>query len=203
VQFWIWTRNYLYGRLSPIDEILHYYFGHVEKIRSVCSKSNDLFYCLICVCSGAALFGMKIYKECARKENDDTYLLWAEELEKLAVEILDKFYQANPQRCTKAIIRQIPAYGNVTWLELAIAAKAKQFIAQKAVQDVLNNIWFGHIGQDVAIWKVVMSTVMIWCSGFLTYEEELVEAKDQGLFFDVKFSTISIQISNLFRLGCN
>ena len=50
--------------------------------------------------------------------------------------------QANNRACTKAIIRQIPAYGNITWLELAVAAEAKQFIAQRAVQHVLNNIWF-------------------------------------------------------------
>jgi hypothetical protein len=42
----------------------------------------------------------------------------------------------------KAIIRQIPAYGNVTWLEVAMTAEAKEFIAHRAVQDVLNNIWY-------------------------------------------------------------
>jgi hypothetical protein len=30
----------------------------------------------------------------------------------------------------------------VSWLELAVAVEAKQFIAHKAFQDVLNNIWF-------------------------------------------------------------
>lgn len=135
---------------------------------------------------GAALFAMTIYKKVARKENDDTYFHWAEEFEQLAVEILDKFYQANPQRCTKAIIRQIPAYGNVTWLELAIAAEAKQFISQKGVQDVLNNIWFGHINQDVPVSKIVFSTIAIWYSGFLPYEKELVETKDHASYYDVK-----------------
>ena len=48
-------------------------------------------------------------------------------------------------RCTKAIIRRIPSYGNVTWLELAVEAEAKEFIAQRAVQDVLNNIWLIYL----------------------------------------------------------
>jgi hypothetical protein len=57
------------------------------------------------------------------------------------VEILEKFYQTNSFECTQAIIRQIPQFGNVTWLHLAVMAEAKLFIAQKAVQDVLNDIW--------------------------------------------------------------
>ncbi len=93
---------------------------------------------------GAALVATSIYKKLARKDNDDSENPGAVEFEKLAVQILDKFYQTDPHTCTKAIIRQIPAYGNVTWLELAVEAGAKQFIAQKAVQDVLNDIWFVH-----------------------------------------------------------
>ncbi|CAF4629074.1 unnamed protein product, partial [Rotaria magnacalcarata] len=71
----------------------------------------------------------------AHKNNDVRYNQSANEFENLAVEILDRFYQINARACTKAIIRQIPAYGNATWLELAIKAEAKQFIAQRAVQD--------------------------------------------------------------------
>jgi hypothetical protein len=91
---------------------------------------------------GAALIATSLYKKRARKQNENIYNQWADEFENLAVQILEKFYQANPDTCAKAIIRQIPAYGNVTWLELAVAAEAKQFIALRAVQDVLNNIWF-------------------------------------------------------------
>lgn len=74
--------------------------------------------------------------------NDTIYYDTANEFENLAVRILDKFYEINVDRCTQAIIRQIPSYGNVTWLELGITAEAKQFIAHRAVQDVLNNIWY-------------------------------------------------------------
>jgi len=91
---------------------------------------------------GAALIAVLIYRKRARKTNEDIYEQAADEFESLAVQILDRFYQANTRACTKAIIRQIPAYGNVTWLELAITGEAKQFIAQRAVQDVLNNIWY-------------------------------------------------------------
>lgn len=82
-----------------------------------------------------------LYRRRARKDNDDTYSQSADEFEHLAVQILDKFYHVNPSACMEAIIRPISAYGNVTWLELAVIAEAKEFIAQRAVQDVLNDIW--------------------------------------------------------------
>jgi hypothetical protein len=72
-----------------------------------------------------------LYRKRADKDNDENYHQSADEFENLAVEILNKFYRTSPHTCNKAIIRQIPAYGNVTWLKLAFTAKAKQFIAQK------------------------------------------------------------------------
>jgi hypothetical protein len=90
---------------------------------------------------GSALIAALIYRKLVRRKNDTSYNQSADEFENLAVQILDKFYQSSPHVCTKAIIRQIPAYGNITWLELAVAADAKQFIAQRPVQEVLNNIW--------------------------------------------------------------
>lgn len=126
-----------------------------------------------------------LYRKRAHKDNDENYHQSADEFENLAVQILGKFYQASPHTCAKAIIRQIPAYGNVTWLELAVAAEAKQFISQKAVQDVLNNIWFGFIRQRVTAPRILFSTIMLWYSGFLDYDYELVKTYDETTFLDV------------------
>ena len=90
---------------------------------------------------GAALIATLIYRKRAQKDNDSSYFKAANEFEHLAVQILNKFYHSSPRLCAEAIIRQIPTYGDVTWLELAIAAEAKEFVSQRAVQDVLNNIW--------------------------------------------------------------
>ncbi len=83
-----------------------------------------------------------IYKTKARKDKDTRYHELADEFQNLAVEILEKFYQTNQRACTKAIIRQIPEFGNMTWLNLAVMAEAKKFIAHRAVQDVLSDIWY-------------------------------------------------------------
>ena len=74
-------------------------------------------------------------------DKDTKHYQTALEFETLAVQILDKFCQTNEGICTDAIVRGIRGYSNVTWLELAVAAEAKEFIAHRAVQDALNNIW--------------------------------------------------------------
>ncbi|CAF1256388.1 unnamed protein product [Adineta steineri] len=132
----------------------------------------------------AALIATLIYRKRARKTNDTSYHQTADEFESLAVQILDRFYQTNTRACTKAIIRKIPAYGNVTWLELAITAEAKQFIAQRAVQDVLNNIWFGYIDQRETHNSIIFSSIMIWYSGTLRYHDELVKTNEQTSYLN-------------------
>ncbi|CAF4212523.1 unnamed protein product, partial [Rotaria sordida] len=77
----------------------------------------------------AALIATLIYKSKAQKAKNQNYIEYANEFQSLAVEILEKFYLTNPYECTEAIIRQIPQFGNVTWLHLAVMAEAKLFIA--------------------------------------------------------------------------
>jgi hypothetical protein len=124
---------------------------------------------------GAALIAALLYKTKARKDKDTRYNELADDFQTLAVEILDKVYRTNRFVCTKAIIREIPEFGNMTWLHLAVMAEAKQFIAQRAVQDVLSDIWYGYIDHTVGNRIIIFSTMMIWYSGFLPYHHELVE----------------------------
>ncbi|UJR33550.1 hypothetical protein I4U23_020992 [Adineta vaga] len=129
-----------------------------------------------------ALIAALIYRKRARRDNDASYNDSADEFENLAVQILDKFYESSYHACTQAIIRQISAFGNVTWLEIAVAAEAKQFIAQRAVQDVLNNIWYGYIDHNVSDMTIVFATINLWYSGFLPYQNELVKTNDETPF---------------------
>ncbi|CAF4169862.1 unnamed protein product, partial [Rotaria sordida] len=111
---------------------------------------------------------------------DLALLFWSRGKNKinLAVQILEKLYEANLQQCLKSIIRQIPSYGNATWLELAVEAHAKEFIAHRAVQDLFNDIWFGYIKEAVSYVKKFFTTFMLWYSGFLPYNENLVIEDD-------------------------
>ncbi|CAF3941979.1 unnamed protein product [Rotaria sp. Silwood2] len=127
----------------------------------------------------AALIATLIYRKRASKDKDNSYEQIADEFENLAVQILDEFYQVNSHTCIKALIRLIPAYGNVTWLQLAAEADAKKFISQRAVQEVLNNIWYGYIRQQESERKIIFSTFMLWYSGCLQYQDELVKTYNQ------------------------
>ncbi|CAF1459500.1 unnamed protein product, partial [Rotaria sordida] len=133
----------------------------------------------------AALIAMLLNKRKAQKEKHLRYNEWADQFENLAVEILEKFYRIHPSQCAKAIIREIPQFGNVTWLHLAVMAEAKLFIAQRAVQNVLNSIWYGYIDRRVGNTKIIFSTIMLWYSGFLPYHKELVEINDNIHFTKV------------------
>lgn len=91
--------------------------------------------------SGAALVGVLVNQNKARKEKNCQYKQWADQWEELAVDILEKFSQTNPLQCQQAILRPVPEFGYVTWLQLAIMAQSKLFLAKSIVQDVLADIW--------------------------------------------------------------
>ena len=82
-----------------------------------------------------------MYKIKARKTKDSKYIVYANEFENLAVEILENFDRKCSSVFATAIIREIPQFGNITWLHLAVMAEAKLFIAQRSVQNVLQSIW--------------------------------------------------------------
>lgn len=106
-----------------------------------CMSTEKKKLCFIFDFSGAALVATLLYKTKARKDKNIRYNELADQFQSLAVEILEKFYRTNPSKCIKAIIREIPEFGNLTWLHLAVIAEAKRFIAQRAVQNVLSDIW--------------------------------------------------------------
>jgi hypothetical protein len=90
---------------------------------------------------GAALIAIIIYRKRVQKCKNVIHSQTADQFETLAAQMLNKFYHQNADKCKMAIRRRIPTYGNLTWLELAIAAEAKYFIAQPPVQDVFEDIW--------------------------------------------------------------
>lgn len=76
-----------------------------------------------------------------KKSKNSKYTRWINQFEQLVVDILDRFYQIDEFTCKLAIIRRIPEFHCVTWFKLAVMAESRAFIAQTAVQDVLNDIW--------------------------------------------------------------
>ena len=121
---------------------LNYLFWSRGK-NKICQSIVDLFASpFMSIRSGAALIAILLYRRRARKDPNSDFEKIIEQFEKFAAQTLNRFYHENPSLCLQAITRRIPAFGNITWLELAITADAKYFIAQRAVQDVLDRIWY-------------------------------------------------------------
>ncbi|UJR33345.1 hypothetical protein I4U23_020794 [Adineta vaga] len=130
---------------------------------------------------GAAFMAVLVYKSKARIEKNTKYIEWANEMEQLAVDILEKFHDNNVSKCKQAIIRAVREYDNVSWLQLAVIAESKAFISKQAVQDVLKDIWYGRIAQGNGHLNIVFSSIMLWYSGFLSYDAISDEIIDEPI----------------------
>ncbi|CAM4950644.1 unnamed protein product [Rotaria socialis] len=135
-----------------------------------------------------ALFATLWYKHYANeKGNEDQintrkkhnrYYELTEQYENFASQIIKSTYEENPEISRNAIIQKIPSFGNTTLFEIAIAADARQFIAQQAVQDVIENIWYGKIDKRIRPFKIVLSTLTIVGGVFLSYYDEILPSND-------------------------
>ncbi|CAF0729712.1 unnamed protein product [Adineta ricciae] len=163
----------------------------------------------------AAFMAVLIYKSKAQLEKDCKYLKWAKEMEQLAVEILERFYLANPHKCKQAIIRAVQDYDNVTWLQLAVMAESKLFIGKAAVQDVLTDIWYGCIDRHIGYLRLIGSSIIFPFSGFLPFVKKPIEedvdsdesdnTQEQSGSFDPSTALTKFYIPNNqeLALGCS
>ncbi|CAF3876658.1 unnamed protein product, partial [Rotaria magnacalcarata] len=100
----------------------------------------------VCIALFATLWYKHYSNEKGNEHQIDTrkkynrYYELTEQYENFASQIIKKAYEENPEISRDAIIQKIPSFGNTTLFEIAIVADARQFIAQQAVQDVIENI---------------------------------------------------------------
>lgn len=96
------------------------------------------------ICS--ALVASKILKSLASYAPDqaakDTLFSQADEFESHAVELVRCAYLSDKHQACELIMRRLQLYGNVTCLQMAIAADDKKFLYEDACQALLTNIWY-------------------------------------------------------------
>ncbi|CAF3658171.1 unnamed protein product [Rotaria socialis] len=102
-----------------------------------------------------ALFATLWYKHYANeKGNEDQintrkkhnrYYELTEQYENFASQIIKSTYEENPEISRNAIIQKIPSFGNTTLFEIAIAADARQFIAQQAYSQIIFLLLFSYL----------------------------------------------------------
>ncbi|CAF1249079.1 unnamed protein product, partial [Didymodactylos carnosus] len=143
----------------------------------------------ICAALTANLLYTKIIQNKKFQFDKALYQEKAKEFEELAISLLDSLYKFNRRDCIYSIVRQIPSYGNCTWLTIAAEADAEYFIAHRAVQDVLKNIWYGYIDDErTSDITVIVTSFLPFLSGFLRYRNSLIYVDSNKMvneeFFD-------------------
>jgi len=67
------------------------------------------------------------------------------EFAQLAVELLDQSYKQDEQMAMKLLTYELKNWSNATCLQLAVAAKHRDFIAHTCSQMLLTDMWMGRL----------------------------------------------------------
>lgn len=67
------------------------------------------------------------------------------EFGELAVELLDQSYKQDEQMAMKLLTYELKNWSNATCLQLAVAAKHRDFIAHTCSQMLLTDMWMGRL----------------------------------------------------------
>lgn len=72
-------------------------------------------------------------------------IFWCREFGQLAVELLDQSYKQDEQMAMKLLTYELKNWSNATCLQLAVAAKHRDFIAHTCSQMLLTDMWMGRL----------------------------------------------------------
>lgn len=79
------------------------------------------------------------------------------DFEKIACDILQRWYEIDREKAEIALKREILEYDNCTVMQAALLANDMNFIAHPCFQNVLTKIWYSKIEPDVS-WLSVRIT---------------------------------------------
>lgn len=89
---------------------------------------------LVCLSAYECIFGTEIF-----------HLFFIREFGQLAVELLDQSYKQDEQMAMKLLTYELKNWSNATCLQLAVAAKHRDFIAHTCSQMLLTDMWMGRL----------------------------------------------------------
>lgn len=73
------------------------------------------------------------------------HILFLRDFGQLAVELLDQSYKQDEQLAMKLLTYELKNWSNATCLQLAVAAKHRDFIAHTCSQMLLTDMWMGRL----------------------------------------------------------
>ncbi|CAF0798563.1 unnamed protein product, partial [Didymodactylos carnosus] len=97
----------------------------------------------------AALIATRIYKHFAEKASNafskEKLIEQALEFELYATSCVETCYAYNEKLTCELLIREVPLFGNVTCMQVAVAAECAKFFATPCVDELLNQIWYDKL----------------------------------------------------------
>lgn len=78
-------------------------------------------------------------------DRSDQMSLFCRDFGQLAVELLDQSYKQDEQLAMKLLTYELKNWSNATCLQLAVAAKHRDFIAHTCSQMLLTDMWMGRL----------------------------------------------------------
>ncbi|CAF3904829.1 unnamed protein product [Rotaria sordida] len=97
----------------------------------------------------AALIASSIFKKylyfSLTVDMRDKFQIQALEFETYAGMFIDQCYEYNEKRACELLLRQIPLFGNITCMQLAISSASSKLIETACYDQTLNQIWFDKL----------------------------------------------------------
>nr|XP_047136370.1 transient receptor potential cation channel subfamily M member-like 2 [Hydra vulgaris] len=124
-----------------------------------------------------ALMASKLLKSLAEKVQDNKELSdMVEDIiqhavfyENLAVGVLEECRKDNEEEAQTLLVKEIPEFGFLSCLDIAVSANNQDFIAHSSCQTLLSRLWMGALYINTSLWKVLpciffpfLINIIIW-----------------------------------------
>ena len=113
----------------------------------------------------------------------------------MAIEVLKISNEKNQLIAQDLIIRELEIFFKHTLLELAIMAKAYDFVCLAPVQQLLTDVWFDQINSQISNWQLVFPYV--FAPALLTNAGEIFRSDINVLINQTELSEKEPEIANL------
>ncbi|CAF5073595.1 unnamed protein product, partial [Rotaria sp. Silwood1] len=97
----------------------------------------------------AALIASAVFKRYSKSSQTvylkEKFLAQSSDFETYAAMIIDKCYEFSEECACELLLRQIPLFGNVTCMQVAISSESKKLVKTACFDQTLNQVWFNKL----------------------------------------------------------
>ncbi|CAF3424141.1 unnamed protein product [Rotaria sp. Silwood1] len=97
----------------------------------------------------AALIASAVFKRYSKSSQTvylkEKFLAQSSDFETYAAMIIDKCYEFSEECACELLLRQIPLFGNVTCMQVAISSESKKLVKTACFDQALNQIWYNKL----------------------------------------------------------